>query len=95
MSDLPSNDRPRRAVALRYGREAEGAPRVVAKGGGELAERIVAAAREAGVPVREDHDLVALLAACELGDEIPAELFTAVAEILVHLYRLNSELAPD
>jgi flagellar biosynthesis protein len=83
-----------RAVALRYQPAQEGAPRVVAKGGGDLAERILALAREHGIPVREDGDLLGLLSACEVGDEVPLELYTAVAEVLVHLYRLNEELRP-
>ena len=84
---------PRRAVALRYGAESAGAPEVLAKGEGALAERILAAAREAGIPIEEDADLVELLAACEIGQEVPSELWTAVAELLVHLWRLNEELA--
>jgi flagellar biosynthesis protein len=79
-------------VALRYARGGDAAPRVTAKGRGELAERMLALAREHGVPVREDPDLVALLAACELGDEIPADLYAAVAGLLTYLYRLNGEL---
>lgn len=86
---------PRRAVALRYARADQDAPRVVAKGEGALADRIVEAARAAGVPIEEDRDLVALLAACELGDEVPIELYTAVAELLLYLYRLNGELAGE
>lgn len=84
-----STDTRARAVALRYAREEESAPRVVARGVGETAERILALAREHGVPVREDADLVELLAACELDEEIPIELYAAVAEILAFLYRAN------
>ncbi len=79
-------------VALRYDRERSPAPTVVAKGSDELAQRILAIARENGVPVREDADLLRLLAACELGDEIPTELFSAVAGLLAYLYELNGEL---
>ena len=78
-------------VALKHERASEGAPRVSAKGQGELAERILALAREHDVPVREDRDLLELLAACDLGDEIPVELYAAVAELLASLYRLNGE----
>ena len=81
-----------RAVALRYAEEASAAPKVVAKGVGGTADNIVALARDAGVPVREYADLVAMLGACELGDEIPVELYSAVAEVLVHLYELNDRL---
>ena len=83
-----------RAVALRYDRSVHGpgagdAPRVVARGRGLLAERILEAARRHGVPVREDPDLVQLLGACELGEEIPQELYAAVAQLLAWLYRVH------
>jgi flagellar biosynthesis protein len=82
------------AVALRHGRgsrdaEPSSAPRVVAKGRGVLAERILELAREHDVPVRSDRDLVELLSACELGDEIPVEVWTAVAELLAWLWSMR------
>ena len=88
----PSDPRRKQAVALRYRSTEESAPRVVARGEGGLAERILALALEHGVPVREDGDLVALLGACELGHEIPEDLFRAVAELLVSLQAVNAEL---
>jgi flagellar biosynthesis protein len=81
------------AVALRYRRGEMPAPRVTAKGEGELARQILAQARAHGVPVREDPDLLELLGACELGAEIPSELYQAVAEVLAFLYRLNGRVA--
>lgn len=87
--------RPTRAVGLRYDATADEAPRVVARGTGAVAERILEAARAAGVPVREDPDLVALLAASELGEEIPVEVYGAVAGLLTFLYRVNASLPPD
>src|SRR5262245_26710609 len=85
--------RPAKAVALRYDPEVRAAPELVAKGRGELAERILELARTHGIPVREDRDLLELLAACDVGEEIPAELYAAVAELLAFLYRVNGELA--
>jgi flagellar biosynthesis protein len=79
------------AVALRYDDQSSTAPRVVAKGRGDTADRILAAARAHGVPIREDKDLVELLSACELLDEIPAELYAAVAQVLAYLHALNQE----
>ena len=84
---------PRKVVALRHDPERRAAPDVVAKGGGEVAERILEVARAHDVPVREDTDLLQLLALCDVGDEIPVELYQAVAELLAYLYRLNGELA--
>ena len=88
-------DPARRAVALRYDRKAESstsAPRVVAKGRAHMAERILELASRNDVPVREDADLVQLLSGCELGDEIPVEVYGAVAELFAWLYRVNGEL---
>ncbi|MEZ6018131.1 MAG: EscU/YscU/HrcU family type III secretion system export apparatus switch protein [Planctomycetota bacterium] len=77
-------------IGLSYSRESRGAPRVVAKGRGEVAARILAAAEEAGVPVRRDRDLAQLLAAIDLGEEIPDEAYAAVAEVIAFLWRLNA-----
>jgi flagellar biosynthesis protein len=82
--------RPRRAAALRYDKDdAKGAPTVVAAGRGEIAEKILAAAREAGVPIREDRALAEALAALEVGTEIPPQLYEAVAQALVWALRLD------
>jgi flagellar biosynthesis protein len=88
---MPTPERARRstASALRY-TEGSGAPEVVASGRGLIAERIVAAAKEAGIPIREDAVLAEALAALEVGSEIPQELYRAVAEALVWAYRLSS-----
>ncbi|MEQ8604420.1 MAG: EscU/YscU/HrcU family type III secretion system export apparatus switch protein [Marivibrio sp.] len=86
----------RKAVALAYKPDtADSAPVVSASGRGALAERIVEAAREAGVPIQEDPDLVELLAATEVGEEIPVEAFIAVAEILRYVYQANGRTAPQ
>jgi flagellar biosynthesis protein len=77
----------RRVTALRY--EGEGAPKVVASGQGHVAEKILAAAQAAGVPVREDPQLAAALAALGVGKEIPEELWLAVAEVLAWAYGLE------
>lgn len=87
------HDGPERALALRYESACDAAPRLVARGEGPVAQAILELAREHHVPVREDPDLVQLLAACELGSEIPGELFDVVARLLVQLYRTNEELA--
>jgi len=77
-------------VALHYARES-GAPRVVAKGRGLLAEEIIERARAAGVFVHESPELVALLMQVDLDERIPPELYVAVAELLAWLYRLEQE----
>lgn len=76
------------AVALAY-EASEGAPRIVAKGRGELARTIVARAREAGVFVHESPDLVAMLMQVDLDARIPPALYVAVAELLAWVYRIE------
>jgi flagellar biosynthesis protein len=93
-ANLPApRERRPRAVALRYRREEGGAPRVTASGAGPVAERIVELAREHGLPMREDPDLVEALAILDLGAVIPAELYDVIAEVLAWAYRANSAFA--
>jgi flagellar biosynthesis protein len=80
----------RRATALRY-EQGRRAPQVVATGAGLVADRILAAAREAGVPVRHDPALAEALAALELGADVPEALWKAVAETLAWAYRLDAQ----
>jgi flagellar biosynthesis protein len=78
------------AVALHYDRS--GAPRVVAKGRGSIGEKIVEVARAHGVPIEENEVLAGALSHVELGDEIPAELYKAVAEVLIFVLRLSGRV---
>jgi flagellar biosynthesis protein len=83
-------DKPRRATALRYDPEGAGrAPKVAATGRGLIADRIVAEAERAGVPIRRDEALAAALGGLELGHEVPEELWVAVAEALAWAYGLD------
>ena len=91
---MPESRRPkaegrRQASALRY--EGAGAPRVTASGRGLIADRIIEVARENGIPVREDPALAQALAALELGEEIPQDLYTAVAEAIAWAYTLDAK----
>lgn len=83
--------RPRPKEALALGREPsrDEAPRVIAKGRGELAEQILAIARAHGIPIWEDGGLLELLSRLELGDEVPAELFHLVAEVFAFVCRVD------
>ena len=85
-----SEPRYNKSAALTY--SGEGAPRLVAKGEGELAERIKATAQEFGVPVVEEAGLVQMLCQIPLGDEIPPALYVAVAEVLAHIFRINNRV---
>lgn len=90
MNEEQTPDGPREsAAALRYKPPEDDAPRIVAKGEGEVARRIIELAREHDIPIREDPDLVAVLAKLDLDTEIPLELYKPMAEILSFLYRVN------
>jgi len=82
--------RKRRAAALRYEKGVDAAPKLVAAGTGNIADRILELAREAGVPVREDAALADALARLQLDLDIPPELYAAVAEALVWAYSLDA-----
>jgi flagellar biosynthesis protein len=81
----------RKAAVLRYDTTRDQAPRVVAKGRGKMADRIVALAQEHHVPLVEDRNLVQVLEALDLNTDIPPELYQAVAEVLVFVYRMNRQ----
>lgn len=81
-------------MALRYDQEKEESPRVIAKGRGSIAEKIMELAREYDLPMHEDSDLVEVLAQLEINEEIPPHAYIAVAEILAFIYRANQEYEP-
>jgi flagellar biosynthesis protein len=78
------------AVALHY--DKAGAPRVVAKGRGSIGEKIIELAKAHDIPIEENEVLAGALANVELGDEIPTELYKAVAEVLVFVLRLSGRI---
>ncbi len=82
---------PREAVALKYEPARDSAPRLTAKGRGDLAERILELARIHNVPIREDSDLAHLLGQLEVEAEIPPALYRVVAEILAFVYFVNEK----
>ena len=78
---------PSLAVALHYDRS--GAPRVVAKGRGAIGDKIVEVAKAHDVPIEENALLAGALSNIEIGDEIPEDLYRAVAEVLVFVLRMS------
>jgi flagellar biosynthesis protein len=82
----------KKAAAIKYDQAKRMAPRVVAKGKGHIAEQIMQVALENDVPMHADRNLANLLEAMELESEIPTELYQAVAEVLVFIYRINGKL---
>ena len=78
------------AVALHY--DKKGAPRVVAKGKGAIGAKIIEVARAHDIPIEENELLAGALSNVELDDEIPGELYNAVAEVLVFVLRLSGRI---
>lgn len=92
MTDSSRTHRRELAVALQY--DGENAPRVTARGAGELAERIIELAREHEIPLQENAPMVELLSHLELGEEIPPALYLAVAEIIAFAYYISGKVPP-
>lgn len=82
----------RQAIALSY--DGAAAPTLTAKGDDELAEAILAIAREYEVPIYENAELVRLLARLELGDAIPEALYRSIAEIIAFAWYLKGKCPP-
>ena len=91
-SDTSRQRKLRSAVALEY--TGSGAPRVTAKRHGEVAEQIIELAVKHDIPLAEDSALNELLCGIELGEEIPAELYVAVAVVLRFAYGLRPDKFP-
>ena len=77
------------AVALKFKMGQDQAPQILAKGKGSVAEKILQAARDNDIPLYEDPELVEILSKLELGNQISPELYQAVAEVLIFIYKMN------
>lgn len=84
-----------KAVALKYRPARDRAPRVVASGKGKTARRIIDVAREHGVHIHDDPDLVEALSKLDLNEEIPTDLYVVISELLAFVYALNKKAAPS
>ncbi|TCK06563.1 EscU/YscU/HrcU family type III secretion system export apparatus switch protein [Phorcysia thermohydrogeniphila] len=85
----------KKAVALKYEREKDNAPKVLAKGKGIIAEKIVELAKKHDIPVIEDNELVSFLVSLDLGEEIPPSLYKAVAKVLALVYSATRQGYPS
>lgn len=79
----------RTAVALKYDRESQAAPKILAKGKGGIADRILQLAVEKGIPLYRDPELIEVLGQLDVGSDIQPELYQAVAEVLIFIYKMN------
>jgi flagellar biosynthesis protein len=80
-----------KAVALKYDAQSSSAPKVTAKGEGNVAKNIIKLAQENDVPIQKDEDLVELLSKVELDREVPAEMYKAVAEVFSFIYKMTKK----
>jgi flagellar biosynthesis protein len=80
---------PDKAVAILYNENDSAAPKIVASGKGVIAEKIINTAKDAGIHIQQDANLVELLSKVEVGEEIPTELYQTVAEVLAFVYKIN------
>ena len=81
----------KKAVALRYDVKKENAPKIMAKGKGLIAERIIKIAEENELPIKKDEDLVELLTKIDIDKEIPNNLYKAVAEVFSFIYNVTNK----
>jgi len=84
----------KKAVALKYDKQKSDAPRVAAKGQGLIAEKIIELAKKHDIPIKDDPDLIEVLSSLEINEEIPSEIYVAVAELLAFVYSANGGNKP-
>jgi len=87
---MKDEDKNKKAVALKYDRGRDTAPKLTAKGRGAVAERILALAKEHRIPIEKDSTLMEALYRLDINEEIPEELYQVVAELLAFIYRMNA-----
>jgi len=80
-----------KAAALQYDTSKQKAPKVVAKGEGKTATKIIELAHEHGIPIQKDEDLVEMLSAVELDKEVPPQMYKAVAEVFSFIYNVTKK----
>ena len=80
-----------KAVALGYNRQKDNAPKVLATGSGEVAKNIINLAKSHDIPIKEDADLIEVLSKVDLNEEVPPNLYKAVAEIFSFLYQMTNK----
>ena len=87
---MKTRERQKKAVALQYQPKSDNAPKVIAKGKGQVAEKIIEIAREHNIYIHNDPDLIEVLSQLDLNQEIPPDLYIVIAELLAFVYSLNS-----
>ncbi len=83
------------AVALGYKHGIDTAPKILAVGKGEIAEKIIQKAKENNIPIKKDKELIKILSLLEIDQIIPLEAYSAVAEILSVIYKYNKNIKAE
>ena len=86
---MDKKDERMKAVALKYRPKIDDAPKVIAKGQGKVAEKIIEIAKEHQIHIHNDPDLIEVLSQLDIKEEIPPDLYIVVAELLAFVYSLN------
>ena len=81
----------KKATALKYTKQTDNAPKVIAKGANETARNIIKIAKQHNIPIKKDEDLVQMLSMLEVDEEIPTSLYEAVADIFKFIYGISNE----
>ena len=89
---MSNPDQPKKAAALQNDRDKDRTPKLVAKGQGHVAEKILQIAQENQIPIQQDPSLVEILSRMDLLEEIPPECYRVVAEILAFIYRTQEKI---
>jgi flagellar biosynthesis protein len=89
---IKRNIQKKSAIAINYDKEKDVAPKIVAKGKGVVADKIIELAKQNNIPLYEDPDLIEVLSKLDLGQEIPPELYKLIAEVLIYIYKSNNKI---
>lgn len=90
---MSENDKQtKQAAALTYDEFEQSAPKLIAKGSGDVANEMIQLAKENNIPIQEDATLVQLLSELEINEVIPEELYEVVAEIFAFIYKVEKEM---
>ena len=86
-----NKDKNKKAAALQYNMDKDNAPKIIASGKGDIAQKILEKAKKENIKIEKDQDLVEILVQMEIGEEIPPELYEVIAEILSFIYNLEEK----
>lgn len=93
---MARKDEKKKAVAVKYRPKIDDAPKIIAKGQGKVAEKIIEIAKEHQLHIHNDPDLIEVLSQLDINEEIPPDLYIVIAELLAFVYSLNrSESTPN